>query len=178
MVIFFMTLCVDNVPLESIKEMLDSGVFRSYPDIANNIIPGGYSHLLSSTIESGREDVLSELLGRGAIAEDYFSLFLSAIRNSELGMVKLLLLYGGNPDQGTTQYGYTARASALSMQRSEILKLFDSWCSIRALWVVRSVDEVRHVAPCPDFKRARLAPRSQFKRFPKDLARMLGKFLV
>jgi hypothetical protein len=78
--------------------------------------------------------------------------------------VHTLLLWGADPSLGLR--GRTPAMLAKAKGHDGVVKLLDAWTPIRAMWTVRSAVEVRG------------SLRSELVRYPKDMCRMLGKFLV
>jgi ankyrin repeat protein len=89
-----------------------------------------------------------------------------AARRGHLLVAHKLLLWGADPSR-VDDGGGTARSWAEKGGHGGVVALLDAWRSVQAVWVVRFAGEVR-----------RVAPRSEFKRLPYDMNRMLGKFLV
>jgi ankyrin repeat protein len=86
--------------------------------------------------------------------------------NGHIFLVKALLLWGSDT-RHEDQVGDTSRIWAQDQGHTGVVTLLEAWPPICALWMVRSVGEV-----------PRLGKKSEFKRFPKNLCAMLGKFLV
>jgi ankyrin repeat protein len=143
--------------LTSIQALLDSGQNINYQEPE-----AGWTPLIAAISRRDREDVASELIGRGANLELTCNHGTTplwwACFNGRLLVVKELLLRG---------LMMTAPGNYFQLFKLEIKMLLDGWRPIRALWAVRFAGEVR-----------RVGKDLHFKFFPKDLARMLGKFLV
>jgi ankyrin repeat protein len=88
-----------------------------------------------------------------------------AASDGQLPMIQELLLWGGDP-RGIGTFRVTARQAALLRGHGGVVKLFDAWGSIPAVWVVLSAGQVRHIST-----------RSKLQSFPKDLIRMVGSML-
>jgi ankyrin repeat protein len=140
------------------------GLFSVHDRDANGIPPMHWAAF------GGHPDAIEWLLRRGA-AFNSTSLtgktpLMNAARNGHILVAQKLLLWGAVPSR-VDEDGRTARSWAEEMGHDGVVALLDAWRSVQALWVVRFAGEVRHVAP-----------RSEFKRLPYDMNRMLGKFLV
>jgi ankyrin repeat protein len=119
----------------------------------------------------GYPNVIEWLISRGAPFDEPGyqgeTPLMTAARNGHILVAQTLLLWGADPHR-LDEDGCTARSLAAEEEGHEgVVALLDAWRSVQALWVVRFAGEVRHVAP-----------RSEFKRLPYDMNRMLGKFLV
>jgi ankyrin repeat protein len=135
-------------------------------------LPGqsGFSPLLLAS-SYGNLGVARVLVHAGAAidstCEDDWTSLACAARQGHLLMAQALLLWGADPSLGPV--GWIPATIAKSSGHDDgVFKLLDAWRSVRTLWVVRAAGEVRG-----------LAPRSRIVHYyPKEMCRMLGKFLV
>jgi ankyrin repeat protein len=163
-------------PLELASKKGKIDVVRCLVEAGAEINPGICRRpLFYSTLRVGHMSFVQSirLLGNDlAQAAFHFDPFLfawpplaCAAMEGHVLIVQELMFLGADPHR-VYEGGLTARKHAMQGGHDRVVELLDAWRSIQALWVVCAAGQV-----------ARIGKRSELKRLPKDLYRMIGSIL-